>query len=156
MGLNPTENNIYKIQTNATFLWPQRNVAQRNSLADFRSLFVCNFSFAKISKLGQSPQTLKFFNANFENNKYSLQYARFTFYKLSVISLDHHVAPPSWICFTKNSRSFRKCFHSLCFLLLRVRSLCSTPPYANPLMMTTFFSTVIARKTCKYSQIKAD
>ena len=35
LGFNPTETDIYKIQTNATFLWPQRNVAQRNSLADF-------------------------------------------------------------------------------------------------------------------------
>ena len=43
----------------------------------------------------------------------------------------------SWICFTKNSRSFRNCSHSLCFLLLRVRSLCSTPPYANPLLAMT-------------------
>ena len=30
-------------------------------------------------------------------------------------------------------------FHSLCFLLLRVRSLCSTPPYANSLGYTFFF-----------------
>ena len=43
----------------------------------------------------------------------------------------------SWISFTKNSRSFRNCAHSLCFSLLRDYTTAS--PYGNPLGYTLFF-----------------
>ena len=45
----------------------------------------------------------------------------------------------SWICSTKISRSLHYRSRSLLFLQLRVRSLCSTPPYANSLGYTFFF-----------------
>ena len=44
--------------------------------ADFRSLFTCNCSFPKIFNSHFVLKHDKFFNGNFADNKYSLQYAR--------------------------------------------------------------------------------
>ena len=52
----------------------------------------------------------------------------------------------SWICFTKTTYSLHYRCRSLLFLLSRVRSLCSTSPYTNPLGYTLFFLFLSERK----------
>ena len=69
---------------NATFLWPQRNVAQRNSLADFRSLFVVTFCLLKFQN---SDFVLKHWNFLTQTSKTTnTHYNMLDFYYLDFTS----------------------------------------------------------------------
>ena len=87
MGFNPTETNIYKIQTNSTFLWPQRNTKKLSRW--FCYLFV----ISRLLKFQNSDSVLKHWNFLTQTSKTTNTLSNMLdlfFYKLSLISPDHH------------------------------------------------------------------